>query len=289
MITKVIKAVFVYAVLLLGISQSTLAGNLLWKVESENGTAYLLGSVHVGDSSMYPLNEAIEKAYTESCCLGFEFDISKVDMQSFITSAVKTDSTKLKDMLSPAVYDTVAAIITKMGLNETAMDMFQPWIIGLFVAQSGLIGSGMEASLGIDVYFLNKAKTDKKKTFDLESPDLQIDVFKRISKDTEKYFQYMLKDMNSTDYMIEDMIRAWIDGDDKKLENMLFPEYGNEFEEIDRVIIDERNVLMAEKIANRMQEPETLFIVVGAGHLIGKKSIIKILEDMGNFTITRID
>src|SRR2546428_13886065 len=44
----------------------------LWNVQSPKATAYLLGSVHAARSSLYPLDERIEKAFVASDTLVVE-------------------------------------------------------------------------------------------------------------------------------------------------------------------------------------------------------------------------
>ena len=42
---------------------------LMWKVSSAHNSAYLLGSVHLGDKSFYPLPSVIENAFAASSLL----------------------------------------------------------------------------------------------------------------------------------------------------------------------------------------------------------------------------
>jgi len=45
-------------------AQNTDSRHMLWKVSSDDGTeGYLVGSIHLGKQSMYPLGEAYQKAF----------------------------------------------------------------------------------------------------------------------------------------------------------------------------------------------------------------------------------
>ena len=44
---------------------------------------------------------------------------------------------------------------------------------------------------------------------------------------------------------------------------------------------------MVEKIEGYLEEDETYFVIIGAGHLVGKKGIIEILEDKG-YTVKQL-
>ena len=42
----------------------------LWKVDSENSTAYILGSIHLANEGLYPLSPTIENAFEEASTTG---------------------------------------------------------------------------------------------------------------------------------------------------------------------------------------------------------------------------
>ena len=61
---------YIYAgfivVLLLVVSKGVAAKSFIWKTQSDTATVYLLGSVHMGVQSMYPMPQSIENAYKDS-------------------------------------------------------------------------------------------------------------------------------------------------------------------------------------------------------------------------------
>ena len=52
-------------------------------------------------------------------------------------------------------------------------------------------------------------------------------------------------------------------------------------EPIFKRLLDDRNKGMASKIEGYLKTKETYFVVVGAGHLVGDKGIIKMLKERG--------
>src|ERR1700733_12789713 len=52
---------------------------LIWKATSPTNTIYLVGSIHVGDSSMYPLPKEVEAAFNAAKVLTVEINIKNVD------------------------------------------------------------------------------------------------------------------------------------------------------------------------------------------------------------------
>ena len=48
----------------------------------------------------------------------------------------------------------------------------------------------------------------------------------------------------------------------------------------------ERNIKMTNKILSYLKSSESYFVIVGAGHLIGEKGIVRLLEKKG-YEVTR--
>ena len=61
-LSRLIQYSLLILLLCLG-SHTSFAKSFLWKVESKSTNVYLLGSVHMGVPSMYPMSRAIQDAY----------------------------------------------------------------------------------------------------------------------------------------------------------------------------------------------------------------------------------
>src|SRR6266702_2529007 len=85
---------------------------LMWKVSSKTNSAYVLGSVHLGDKSLYPLPAAIEDAFKSSSVLIVEVDIRKVDpsqMQALMLAAAYPPGDDLFKHISPETHAKLTA------------------------------------------------------------------------------------------------------------------------------------------------------------------------------------
>ena len=58
--------------------------SFLWQITSKQNVVYVLGSVHVGNSALYPLNKTIEDAFTQSSVLAVEVDAT--DQQAMMAT-----------------------------------------------------------------------------------------------------------------------------------------------------------------------------------------------------------
>jgi len=71
---------------------------------------------------------------------------------------------------------------------------------------------------------------------------------------------------------------------------LLLAPYENvsEYQPFIRKIFYNRNLRMASKIRKFLKSDQTWFVVVGAGHLLGDKGLISLL-DRKSYTITQLD
>ena len=102
---------------------------LLYEVKDESGhTLYLLGTIHVGGESMYPLSEAVWNAYEASDVLAVEVDVVKASgslLSSLMTLAdlMYGFTDNAKNHLSPETY---ALGLEKLGVPELLLKRLRP-------------------------------------------------------------------------------------------------------------------------------------------------------------------
>ena len=75
-------------------------------------------------------------------------------------------------------------------------------------------------------------------------------------------------------------MRAWEAGDVRALAASLEPGVG-EAPKLHRTLVVERNVRWAGWIARRMRVPGRVLVAVGAGHLVGRDSVVAMLGARG--------
>src|SRR5579864_510416 len=71
----------------------------MWKVTSDTNTVYLVGSVHVGKRSLYPLPAEVEKAFNDSKTAVFELDMAKLDQNKLRETMLTKGAYKAGDTI----------------------------------------------------------------------------------------------------------------------------------------------------------------------------------------------
>src|SRR3546814_10158304 len=68
------------------------------------------------------------------------------------------------------------------------------------------------------------------------------------------------------------MVTDWSNGDDQGIAALMNDGLGDS-PELERVMLTDRNARWAGWIAERLKQPGTVFVAVGAGHLAGENSV----------------
>lgn len=287
--------IFLICFLILGIQNSYCKENtsLMWKVEytPEKTYTYILGSIHIGRKDMYPLNDFIEKAYKNSESLVLEIDMNKVNPMDLMKLMTYQNNNTLKSKLEPETFSKLSKVFIENNLPEQIFNKFKPWA-AILTAQQLTMKDLLTDDIapGIDLYFLDKANKDKKQIEELETAEFQMSLFDDFDSIANDYIDYSLAQLDNN-IEIEELMTCYIKSDIDGLDKIINKSKG-EFLEYDKImdkILYERNIQMYNKISNWLKtERKIRFIVVGAGHLVGNKSIISEFEKNPDYKITNI-
>ena len=261
--------------------------SFLWKLNSGSSSIYILGSIHYVNKEIYPLDKTIEKAFDESDILVVEV---KADLNSMAASqlllaqkALYIEGDSLNDHVSGRVYDLFVRTLKKLNLPAEVFVMYKPWFVSMLLTSMQLQNAGFLPQYGIDAHFIAKAE-GKKSILELESVEYQVDILSNFSDSQQELFLYMtLLDLDRINEDIPRLISVWSKGDTKAVERVLFESLREDERllPIYEILMYERNRNMAKKIEEFSVTGKKYFVVVGAGHLVGKGGIIDLLESKG--------
>lgn len=260
---------------------------LFWRVDSEQATVYLLGSIHFADESFYPLRAEIEQAFAASENLVVELDASSQESTTSFQKLMLNEGSysgdeTLKDHLSKKTYQQLQSYLKELGIPSALVEKQKPGIVILTVAavQAQLVG--LKPEQGIDLHFLSKLNQDKK-IHALETMDEQIRIFLEI-EDADLLLQDSFQSLEMVKDEMHGLVTAWKQGDEKAIHKLLFDDIltGNTaINAFYERLYFERNIKMASAIKSFLKHKGRYFVVVGAGHLIGDRGIIQLLQNAG--------
>ncbi|MDE3165900.1 MAG: TraB/GumN family protein [Acidobacteriota bacterium] len=256
---------------------------IFWRASSPTSVTYLLGSIHLGSKDMYPLPKEIEDAFAQSSVLLVEADIRHVDMAkaqaAIFAKGMYPEEDSLWNHISPGTREKVEQFCDRYQFPSMMLGRLKPWVAAITISTVPMMKAGLDPSLGIDMYFLNKA--DGKRIVEIESTDWQIDLLSGFSPELQEKLLAASADegldMQDTVKRLQD---AWISGDAGKLE-AITEESTRTPPEITRAVLQDRNPHMADAAETCLKGKQQAFLVVGAAHMLGKDGIVALLEKRG--------
>jgi len=261
--------------------------SFLWEVRSKTATAYIIGSVHLATADIYPLPPKFEKSFDKASVLALEADPAQAKdeklMQLMLSSALYPGNGTLREHLSRETYELAEHELAQLGLPMESFNRTRPWFLAMTLEILALQRLGFDPAYGIDVHFAGKA-AGKKRIVELESFDYQIRLMNDFSdREQELFLLFTLKNLAMLKDGIEELMAAWRNGDTKSMEALVSRSLGEspELRPIFDKLIYRRNREMGGKVEKLLQGKETVCVIVGAGHLVGKEGIIDLLRGKG--------
>lgn len=257
----------------------------LWKVTSNAGEVYLLGSIHLAKPDMYPLDARIEEAFRASDNVVVEVDISRgnvADQQALaMQMGLYTDGSTVKDHLSAEAFAKFQTFLDERGLPIALFQVFRPWMSAATFQVLEMQRVGFDAEIGIERHFLRLAEQQGKSVHELETADFQLRMLAEMPDELQELFLISTIDEYATfSERIDQMIAGWKVGDATVLETMMLrdSEEKPEMRPLYQRILIDRNVGMGEKIVDMLEGGGKWFVIVGAAHLVGKQGLVEIMR-----------
>jgi uncharacterized protein YbaP (TraB family) len=260
--------------------------HILWAVQGQHNTVYLLGSIHVLRPQDGALPKEAQDAYQDAEQLVMELDMDDLMANPMAMAAaaqalaVLPDGQSLRSVLG-ADYAAVQAHAQTLGLDLGLLDNFQPWFVATALLQAELAKRGFSSELGVEESLTRRAVADHKPIRGLETVEQQLGLLAGMPMTEQKRFLLMtIDEMDDFDSDLAQMLSAWRTGDTDALAKVLSEGF-DKFPELYRPLTEDRNRVWAGEIADLLDDDDDYLVVVGALHLVGRNSVVDLLEKRG--------
>ncbi len=265
------------------------SGPGLWKVADEDTTIYLFGTIHALPGSVVWYEGPIENALAASQELVTEIpsDAARdpASQQMVMAKAMLPADQSLRDLLSETDRSTYEAALTRLGVPPAAFDRFEPWFAGMTLALMPLMKAGYAAESGVETRLEQLAPADATRSA-VETLAWQIEMFDTLPVESQIAFLMVSADqVDEIAPMMDRMVAEWLEGDADGLAELM--NEGLTDPVLAKTLLYDRNARWAEWVETRLEEPGTVFLAVGAGHLAGEQSLQDFLED-GGLNVIRV-
>lgn len=267
----------------------------LWRVKGAPGTVYLFGTVHVMKKGVDWETPRIKDALKASDTLYLE--ITEIDsagiqqVQPIVMQMGLDQEHPLSTKLTKEDLATLDAAVKKLGLpGEAALEQMKPWLVYATLAMLPAMRAGYETSSGIDPTLMAEAKAMGKPVRGLETAEGQVRVLAALSDEEQvKLLHQELEDLPKSEEQLNEIVRDWTHGDVEKIAKLENDEIKVKSPEVYQKMLVQRNEGFARKLVTMLGDPGTkvVFVAIGAAHLAGPDSVMKMLEAKG-YTPERI-
>ncbi len=264
----------------------------LWKIADADTTIYLFGTIHLLPPALDWETPAFKAAFGEASTVYFEADtdIPPAEIGAIVQrTGILPPADNLSDRLDPGQREALRAAAARFGLSSAALDRMRPWYASVVISDAAIRKAGFDSGSGVENVLRPAAIGAGKALRFLETVEAQLSAYTILPDAVQvRLLDASLKDLDKAGEMLTGMISAWRAGDDKALTARVIDDQLATQPEIYQTLMVRRNAAWAPQLDAIMRNESGVFLVaVGAGHLLGPDSVLKLLEPLG-YTPVRV-
>lgn len=256
----------------------------LWEVSDADTTIYLFGTIHLLPANLEWQTPPLKQAIAGSQQLIVETIVDDKDptklMSAMASLAFNTPNLPpLIERVPASKRPALAKAIKATGYPPQALDRMETWaaafiLLGNKFRELGLAG-GVEPALRSDFAAQGKSVGE------LESNLDQLTFFDKLPETAQRsLLEGAIEDNSSMDTDFSGMLKAWSKGDVQGIAKTFDRDLAAS-PDLQKSLIRQRNANWSKWIENRLGQPGSVLIAVGAGHLAGKYSVLEMLRQHG--------
>lgn len=261
----------------------------LFKVAANGHTMYLFGTMHVGQPGFYPLEPRIAAAVAGASTLALEIDptLDPAAMAQALQAYGMHAPGSAKQEMKPTLKARLKKVLARAGIQSEAVAHLKPWLVATVLAVAEYGAQGYRADLSVDAHLAQLARASKVPVIALESPSSQMSLFNRMSEAEQLSFleeSIALIETGKQGAEVRQIVQAWGTADKRVLDEIAEraakdTSISGKF--LKNVLLDERNIVLADKLAGMLTRENNTVAAIGVLHLVGSNSVPELLSSRG--------
>ena len=262
----------------------------LFKVSANGHTMYLFGTIHVGVPAFYPLEPRIDQAVAGASTLALELDLARdpaAMARALGEHGMHASGGSLYQGMTPELKERLGKVLGRSGFDPAAVAKMKPWLVATLIALGEYSAQGYRPHLAVDLHLAKLARERGVPVTELETIDSQLSLFSAVPEAEQLVFleeAVSLAEQGKQAAEVRQVASAWGSADKAALDAI-----AKRIEEdqtasgrfMRKVLLEERNVKMAEKLAKLLAQKNNSVAAVGVLHLVGKTSVPALLRARG--------
>lgn len=262
----------------------------LWRVSDEDSSVYLFGAIGLSPEGSPWRSRAVARAIDASETVWFEAPVDEPSAQSaanriFSEEGMLPVGKRLSSLLTPEAAEALPAIAEQSGLTTEALEPLKPW--AAFVVLSSRIEPATETET-VETAILAEARGRGRQLryFDRIEDSLRVLTEMPEQRQIELVSQ-LIAGFGRQRAEARAGFEAWRTGDLEATDAYLNEPLRGTAPEVYKGLVTERIETIAGDIGTVLKAPETAFISLNAGYLVGPASLPERLAEAG-YDVERI-
>jgi hypothetical protein len=261
-------------------------GPPLWRIQDEDSTLYLYGTVHLLPGELDWQRDDMRNAFAEAGTVFFEADHTGpagLRAQALATQrGLRRDGRRLTEILDGYQAKLLEAVANNGNIALEALDSMQPWLASEFITLSAAADAGLSADLSADEALKSRARMTGKNIVYFETAEAQVNQMADLSLQTQiELLTNTMERFDTLDDALALIAESWAQGDVDALDRQLIQPLSNAPQGyVDQVLI-QRNEDWADQLDRFLSGSGTGFVAIGMSHLLGEGRLQDALEARG--------
>ena len=268
---------------------------LLWVMKDADTTIYLFGSVHILRQNLNWMDPRLFRAFDSADQAWFEVPaLDKLPPFKGFSGRVYDSRPVLLNGLTDTEKSQLKVLVARYDATLEDVARVRPEAMASFVREIDEMGGGLSIQRGADFTLFNRARDMKKKTDGFESYGEHYGYLTQLQAGSGDTGTADLKralaahfGTGSPDDDANVMVKYWRTGDEKAITDSVLRMAKANPLQYDLLLV-QRNGKWVPRIEAMLQTKGTVFITVGAAHLVGPDGLVAQLRARGH-TVTRLD
>ncbi len=242
-------------------------------MQDADTTIWLLGTIHVLPPEVRWETPAIKAAID-----GADMLVTEIPAQD--SGATLTEVPGLPPLARRVPSDrreALKAAIEKTDKSMADADRMPSWAAATLIANNSVRAAGAKRIDGVEAVLAQRFDGAGRPHIALETLSAQLAMFGTLPEEAQRLLLLRAID-GRDDYRT--MLSAWATGNEKRLAAS-FEDSFREMPMLLDTLVTRRNARWSGWIARRMHTPGKVLVAVGAGHLVGDRSVVAMLRARG--------
>jgi uncharacterized protein YbaP (TraB family) len=275
----------------------TVASPFLWEGQAGTHHLALFGTIHVPDARVLDLPASVRAAFARADRVVTEIPLDASAQAAMASALLLPNPQRLRTIIGDARFarlearvrtslDAKAPLLTPMLV--VMLDRLKPWAAMAQLASLEYLPELLEGKVALDARLYADAAAAGKRVGGLETVAEQAGVFEAFTVEEQtRLLDAALRDLESPGQGPSgpELVQLYLDGNGEKLAQALSQGAGDAdlVRKFQAEVLVARNHRMADRIeALRRESPaETVFVAVGALHLVGPDNLPQLLQARG--------